>query len=113
MHDSRWGIWLALSAFAEFARDSHGRQDAVPWPIHYTENDGTLWLPARLRPPFVIERALVMCAASSPFTSSVAPGTVSPVYAEMVGGIWLGYRWVPEEVAGRVARLLGAVLAPL
>ena len=113
MHDSRWGIWLALSAFAEFARDSHGIQDAVPWPIHYAVSSGTLWLPARLRPPFVIERALVLCAASSPLTSSLAPGTVSPVYAEMVGGIWLGYRWVPEEVAGKVATLLGAVLAPL
>ncbi len=113
MHDSRWGIWLALSAFAEFARDSCGIQDAVPWPIHYAVSDGTLWLPARLRPPVVIERTLLLCAASAPFTSTVAPGAVSPVYAEMVGGIWLGYRWVPEEIAGKVATLLGAALAPL
>ncbi|MBM4125389.1 MAG: hypothetical protein FJ246_10660 [Nitrospira sp.] len=113
MHDSRWGVWLALSAFAEFARDSYGIQDAVPWPIHYAASDGTLWLPARLRPPFVIERALLLCSASSPFTSTVAPGSVSPVYAQMAGGIWLGYRWVPEEIAGKVAALLGAALAPL
>jgi hypothetical protein len=113
MQDSRWGIWLALSAFAEFARDSCGIHDAVPWPIHYAASDGTLWLPARLRPPFVIERALLLCAASSPFTSTVAPGAVSPVYAEMVGGIWLGYRWVPEEIARKLVALLGAALAPL
>lgn len=113
MYDSRWGIWLALSAFAEFARDLCGIQDAVPWPIHYAAIDGTLWIPARLRPPFVIERALLLCAASSPITSTVAPGTVSQVYAEMVEGIWLGYRWVPEEIAGKVATLLGAELAPL
>ena len=113
MHDSRWGVWLALSAFAEFARDVCGNQDAVPWPIHYAAIDGTLWIPARLRPPFVIERALLLCAASSPITSNVAPGTVSQVYAEMVEGTWLGYRWVPEDIAGKVATLLGAALAPL
>ena len=113
MHDSRWGIWLALSAFAEFARDSHGIKDAVPWPIHYAASDGTLWLPARLRPPFVIERALLLCAASSPVTSTVVPGNLSPVYSEMAGGIWLGYRWVPEEIAEKVAKLLGAALASL
>lgn len=113
LQDSRWGIWLALNSFAEFAKRECGIGDAVPWPIHYSASDGTLWLPARLRPPFVIERALVLCSASAPARTAMREDHISLVYRDMATGIWLAYRWVPERVAAKVAALLGAALAPV
>lgn len=113
LQDSRWGIWLALSAFADFAKRRYGIGDATPWPIHYSASDGTLWLPARLRPPFVIERILLLCSASSPTLARLGLDRISPVYGEMATGTWLAYPWVPEDIAGRVAELLGGVLSPL
>lgn len=113
LQDSRWGIWLALSAFAEFAKRVYEIGDAVPWPIHYSARDGTVWLPARLRPPFVIERVLMLCSGSAPKPVTVMPDSISPVYTGMANGVWLAYPWVPEDIARKVAELLGATLAPL
>ncbi len=113
LRDSRWGVWLALSAFADFAKREHDIGDASPWPIHYSDSDGTLLFPARLRPPFVIERVLQLCSASAPTQTMVEPDRVNRVYAEMSTGIWFEYRWVPVEIASKVAELLGATLAPL
>jgi len=117
LQDSRWGIWLAMSSFAEFVKREYGIGDAVPWPIHYAATEGILWLPARLRPPFVIERALVMCSASAPTPVTLGNDNVNwirhfnGVYGEMTTGVWLAYRWVPESIAMRVAALLGATLS--
>lgn len=123
IQDSRWGVWMAVNAFAEFVK-SMGVVDASPWPIHYDSTMGCLWLPARMEPPFVIERALTLCAASGPLIVQVTGkpdgdsilllekglnmiGKVSCVYDKMVDGKWFGYRWVPKDIASHVASLLG------
>jgi hypothetical protein len=117
LQDSRWGIWLAMSSFAEFVKREYGIGDAVPWPIHYSAAEGMLWLPARLRPPFIIERALVLCSASAPTPITLGNNKVdwtrhlNSVYEEMKTGVWLVYRWVPKSIAMRVASLLGATLS--
>ncbi|MFS1466056.1 hypothetical protein BCU33_008280 [Vibrio lentus] len=123
IQDSRWGIWMAVNAFAEFVK-SIGVVDACPWPIHYNIVTGCLWLPARMEPPFVIERVLTLCSASGPVvvqTEGESIGdsillsekgkhtiaNISCVYDKMSGGKWLRYRWVPKEIASHIAHLLG------
>ena len=130
MRDSRWGVWIALNSLADFAKDTLGMSDASPWPIAYSESTHTLWLPARIGLPAILERALVLCSGARPnalqvetregesgiVVSSCPDGrplvTVSRVYQQMAAGRWLGYTWVPRFVAERVASKLGGVLAP-
>lgn len=130
VRDSRWGVWIALNSLADFAKDTLGMSDASPWPIAYSESTHTLWLPARIGLPAILERALVLCSGARPnalqvetregesgiVVSSCPDGrplvTVSRVYQQMAAGRWLGYTWVPRFVAERVASKLGGVLAP-
>lgn len=129
--DSRWGVWTSQLAFAKMLKEQHGRNDAFPWPLHYDPEARNLWVPARLRPPAVLERALALCAGTGPsvhflisgaHTEDRAPvldshsgrvvGAISHVYREFVPGHWLCYSWVPAEIARRVAELLGCALIP-
>ncbi|MDC2888704.1 hypothetical protein [Psychrosphaera algicola] len=51
IHDSRWGVWIAMGAFAEFIKNPpYSILDASPWPIPYDKVTGCLWLPARMEP---------------------------------------------------------------
>lgn len=132
VHDSRWGVWISLLAFAEMVRDCLGRQDACPWPVHYDPTTRDVWLPARLRPPAVLERALALCSGSGPEvhvlssggqlgnglllvdgTSRKPIGLGSLVYDGFLPGTWLRYRWIPAGLAGKVAGQLGGTLKPL
>lgn len=125
IQDSRWGVWMAVGAFAKFVQ-SIGIIN-TKWPIHYDGLTGCLWLPARMEPPFVIERALTLCAGTGPLILQVEGepdgdsillsekglriiGRVSRVYGEMDDGKWLCYRWVPQIIASHVASLLGGEL---
>jgi hypothetical protein len=80
-----------------------------------------------MEPPFVIERALALCAGDGPIIMQVTSevdgksillleknqefiAKVSGVYSDMANGKWLCYRWVPREVASRLASLLGGEL---
>lgn len=128
--DSRWGVWIALVAFAHFVKEQWGIGDACPWPIPYLLHDGTVLLPARISLPAVLERALILCSGNGPETLDLAAGDsaglshlplariidgrevakVSPVYDGMAKGKWLAYKYVPEEVARQVALKLGGVL---
>lgn len=129
--DSRWGVWISQLAFAEMLKEKHGRNDAFPWPLHYDLEARDLWVPARLRPPAVLERALALCSGTGPaihFLSSSGNadgrspvfdgyagrvvGAISHVYREFVPGHWLHYSWVPAEIAQQVAELLGCSLEP-
>lgn len=130
IHDSRWGVWLSQSAFARMMRERFGRTDAYPWPIHYDPAVRELWVPARIKPPAVIERALSLCSGSGPRVAMLQgrpegdslvlsrqgaytpTGIASPVYECFVPGAWLCYEWVPPEVAERIATLLGGELRP-
>ena len=129
--DSRWGVWISQLAFAEMLMEKHGRSDAFPWPLHYDLEARDLWVPARLRPPAVLERALALCSGMGPaihFLSSRSNvdgrsivfdsyagrvvGAISHVYRAFVPGHWLCYSWVPAETAQQIAALLGCALEP-
>ena len=131
VHDSRWGVWISQLAFAEMLKDKHGRNDAFPWPLHYDPETRDLWVPARLRPPAVLERALALCSGAGPEAHFLSPsghadealavfdngsghavGAISHMYGEFVPGYWLRYQWVPAETARQVAGLLGCTLQP-
>lgn len=128
IRDSRWGVWIALRAFARLMKDEFSIDDACPWPIPYSAKDGIVLLPARINLPVVLERALVLCSGRSPEvvqafargadgqcaiareSDGKGLGVVSQVYGDMATGRWLLYRSVPREVAAAVADKLGATL---
>lgn len=129
VHDSRWGVWISQLAFAEMLKNRHDRHDAFPWPVHYDPASRDLWLPARLRPPAVLERALSLCSGTGPDVHFLVGGgrlgdrllladqklgrmvgSCSLVYEKFLPGHWLRYGWVPAGVANKVAALLGCAL---
>ncbi len=131
MRDSRWGVWIALDAFARYVKEMTGWADVHPFPLSYQQSSRTIWLPARIGLPVALERALVLCAGASSeaFVLQGAPAAseanslalyraeddgpkvqVSRVYEQMADGKWLAYRWVPQAVANAVAKKLGARL---
>ena len=131
VRDSRWGVWIAMDAFARWVGGLSGMDGVHPMPITYSGADGTLWLPARISLPFVLERALVFCsgdgpevfkiqhAGKDPASSRIALSTeegwprvltVNRFYDGMAKGRWLAYRSVPKPVATLVAQKLGAKL---
>jgi len=127
IQDSRWGVWIAMGAFGEFVKATYGILDASPWPLHYESATGSLWLPARMEPPFVIERVLTLCSGGGPIIKKIIKkvddesitiieenqrviGKVSLAYDQMASGKWLCYRCVPRVIASKVASLLGCEL---
>jgi hypothetical protein len=131
VRDSRWGVWLALDEFAKWANKLPNMYGVHPLPITYVSAEGTLWLPARLNLPCILERALVLCSSNTPevfktrkqFTENSYGRlflsyedknqlvlSVNNVYADMADGKWLAYRHVPERVATVIAEKIGAVL---
>lgn len=131
MRDSRWGVWIALDAFARYVKEEFGWADVHPFPLSYQQKSRTIWLPARIGLPVALERALVLCAGTSSeaFALQGAPAAseagslalyragddgptvqVSSVYEQMADGKWLAYKWVPQVVASAVAKKLGARL---
>ena len=130
--DVSWGKWIALGAFCSFVKNTYGVEDACPWPIPYSRGPGTVWLPARVKLPYVLERCLVLCSGSGPTACKVKGvskvnalelieerhgkvlGRVSHVYDHMAdGAIWLGYKWVPRGVADEIAEKIGGIVAPM
>lgn len=131
VRDSRWGVWIALEAFASYVKQKCGWEDVHPFPLCYQASSRTIWLPARIGLPVVLERALVLCAGASPEVwemqraqdatggdglalycddEDVPRVRVNRQYHEMADGKWLAYRWVPPAVAASVACKLGARL---
>lgn len=130
IRDSRWGVWIALRAYAEFVKETYGHCDASPWPIHYLPVDGTILLPARVSLPVVLERALILCSGTGPMATEMVAtldqrfshivieraidelpiANVSWVYEGMANGKWLAYKYVPEDIARLVASKLGGVI---
>ena len=129
--DSRWGVWLALYEFSKWVSTHSGMEGVHPLPITFQASNETVWLPARISPPAILERALVLCSGDSPeiipFKRHIAEDvkdrvllslsvdsppllSISSIYSDMAEGRWLAYRCVPEHVARVVADKLGAVL---
>lgn len=131
VRDSRWGVWVALDAFAKWAATLPGMDGVHPIPVTYTRMDGTIWLPARISLPFILERALAYCRGDAPEVFKVGGAatdfatkriglstqedwppfvTVNCFYEQMAKGRWLAYRSVPRPVAEVIAQKLGARL---
>lgn len=128
IHDSRWGAWISVLAFACLMCDKYERPDALPWPFPYDPKTRDLWLPARMRPPSVLERALCLCSGGSSEVHLLTTeegisdrlpmlgqdcriiGFVSTVYSGFFPAHWLRFRDVPFEVASIVASRLGGTL---
>lgn len=129
--DSRWGVWVALDAFAQHISSYPGMNDVHPVPITYESVKRTMWIPARISLPTVLERALVLCSGDSPDvltlqkdvaenagsrlrllrTEDGMPGfSANKFYTDMANGKWLAYRYVPENIARVIAGKLGAIL---
>lgn len=117
IEDSSWAVWLAFTSFVDFA--SAHFPDVSPWPICYRAATSSLILPARLRLPSILERALCATSGLLPtkvnyshtnesgknsfelfcVESSEKVATLPDVYLDMVAGTWLVYEGVPEELA--------------
>lgn len=131
VRDSRWGIWLALEAFAKWVSVEYKLVGIYPMPIMYESKNGTVWLPARIGLPCILERALILCSGSYPRVLTLqkheTEGSTNRIslsqklgkppvlyanifYTDMSDGKWLAYPYVPEPVAKIFARKLGAVL---
>lgn len=133
VRDSRWGVWLALDEFAKWVSTLPEMDGVHPIPITYERDRGTLWLPARISPPAILERALILCSATLPNVLTLKKHAIDgeeeadrlslsrsdghhPVlsanrfYSEMAEGKWLAYQSVPEQIARVFAGKLGAVL---
>jgi hypothetical protein len=129
--DSRWGVWLALDAFAKHVSGFSGMDGIHPLPITYESVNRTIWLPARISLPTILERALVLCSGDSPDVLTLCKDeaenaksrlllirtkdglpefSANRFYMDMADGKWLAYRYVPENIARIIASRLGAVL---
>lgn len=123
IQDSRWGIWLAINAFAKMLKkEPYNITDASPWPFPYDFKRGDLWVPARMEFPYVIERVLALCSSNGPevhYMDGEMEGEsivlregvrVSRVYDGMKKGRWLCYQYVPQAIASHIASLLSGEL---
>lgn len=131
VRDSRWGAWMSLDAMAaHLKRLLPDRRDLHPLPLPYSIKDGTVWLPARLNLPVVLERALVLCSGLGPEQHDLIPrdedgndkgalellarstgcivAKVHRMFYEMAAGRWLAYRFVSRDLAELIAHKLGA-----
>lgn len=120
VHDLRWARWLAVVGSA--AAPSQGWREIVP--ASKGRSGWDVWVPASLRFPAVIERALVLCKGCPPderqmdagredggrldlifARSRHAPGirVDASTFAGMATGRWLVYEGVPDDVL-RVVR---------
>ena len=129
VRDSRWGVWIALSAFAEFVKNKFNIDDACPWPIHYMPRDGTVLLPSRINLPVILERSLNLCSGGGPDTIDLAiiaesnrrkhrsdaanKADISAVYEKMRSGKWLAYRFVPKDIATLVSEKVGGSIVEI
>lgn len=128
IEDSSWAVWLAFTSFIDFASTFYPAFS--PWPLCYRAETSSLILPARLRLPSIVERALCASAGLLPtkvkcFTSDKPlddsfellceesmrkVASVPAVYYDMADGMWLIYEGVPEYIASRLASKLDSKL---
>lgn len=130
VRDERWATWIAYAARIDWVERVCGQDGIAPWPLHYDEHRGDVWLPARMNLPYVLERALVAASgegpselrisrtatesdgsfyAMTPFGTRVGPFARSHDHLLPEGEqrLWLRYRWIPPELAATVADRLG------
>lgn len=127
--DERWGTWVALKSFSGLPIFAN----LGTWPLQYCTTRSSLWLPARLNLPLVLERALIACSGLPPSeiglvrfrnngnqlygrdARGVSFGPFEDVYEYYLGRepearTWLEYRHVPRSAAAIIARKLSCKL---
>lgn len=124
IEDSSWAVWLAFTSFIDFASTLYPALS--PWPLCYRSETNSLILPARLRLPSIVERALCASAGLLPtkvkcltYDNSLDDSfelfceesmrkvaSVPAVYHDMAEGTWLIYEGVPEYIASILASKL-------
>lgn len=131
VRDSRWGVWLALDAFARWFKSITNDSSVHPIPLMYDKNNGTIWIPARVGLPTILERALVLCSGISPEVLSLRKQQfdesqsrvllrhkdgyadvlkANTFYSDMAEGKWLAYLNVPQYIAEEFSKKLGVEL---
>ncbi len=131
IRDSRWGVWLSITEFAKWLRDEKHLLGIFPVPLTYCSNSSTIWIPARVGFPVIIDRALSLCSGLSPkvikmvketsrinnFSTNIVSENdktikleVDCFYSDMASGHWIKYEYIPKDVANKVAQLLNAKL---
>ncbi|MDB3993879.1 hypothetical protein N9478_10370 [Gammaproteobacteria bacterium] len=126
--DSRWAIWMATTSFGVMLYEKYNNDIAYPWPLCYLSESADLFIPARMKPPMLIDRALCVASGYLPEelycklelnSESSESYTIYPkhnaafkitnvpeAYFDMAEGLWLRYRLVPEDLTKKVAEKL-------
>lgn len=133
VRNERWATWIAYDSCVRNLAAKHPKLEGIaPWPLSYDSRKRSLWTPARMRLPLILERSLVACSGSPPGTSRLVrdtdPSHRDPKslralsldefvgffdrnYAEFIPEneprVWLEYQHVPRELVALVANKLG------
>jgi hypothetical protein len=131
VRNERWATWMAYdSCVRHFATMFPG---IAPWPLSYQQVTRSLWVPAGMKLPLILERALVACSGGPPARARLIADQntdADRLRARTVGGafvgsfdrnyrdflppndvrLWLEYQAVPREVVKIVANRLGCRL---
>ena len=130
VRDAAWAKWLAINEAAKkYQADFPSLQGIYPPPISYSLDTATVWIPAIVGLPTVLERALLLCSGrlaeiitlqkrAEPVLedriSLISPNgavlSFNVFYYEMIDGKWLVYHHVPLVVAQILADKLCATL---
>ncbi|KZN62890.1 hypothetical protein N473_18415 [Pseudoalteromonas luteoviolacea CPMOR-1] len=131
IRDSRWGTWLNIIEYAKWLRDMKYLPESFTVPITFHLSTSTIWIPARIGLPIVLDRALSLCSGLSPEVIKMAKETtqtnnssinivsendkttkleIDCFYTNMAAGHWIKYEFIPEGIANKVAQLLNAKL---
>ena len=122
------GGLVGNNLLVEMLYQKFGVDDAYPWPLCYVTDSADLLIPARMKPPMLIDRAICVASGQLPeeldcklevgsedengftiYSKTNAAFRISEVpnaYLEMADGRWLRYRLVPKTLADNVAKKL-------
>jgi hypothetical protein len=135
VRNERWATWITYDACVRQQERLHPSllRGVAPWPLSYHSETHSVWVPARMRLPLILERALVACSGAPPSWARLvrAPApterrlrgrTVSGAfvgdfdmnYSDFLQAdsprLWLQYQHVPAEVVDILKNRLGCRL---
>ena len=131
VRNERWATWMAYDSCVRHIETF--LPGVAPWPLSYHSRTRSVWVPARMRLPLILERALVACSGAPPARARMVRDT-APTESRLrgctVGGaivgdfdrnysdflpvdfprVWLEYRHVPADVVDILTHRLGCRL---
>ena len=131
VRNERWATWMAYDSCVRHFESLH--PGLAPWPLSYHAEARALWVPARMRLPLILERAMVACSGGPPekrrllrdrlavagrlrvrTDDGVLIGIFDLNYSDFLPADsprwWLKYQHVPSVVAESIAARLGCRL---